>query len=317
MGFQQTVNVELGFGIPGALYDDAPVRSAPYELVSASAAYNVIGATAYTVTSGDPGDNSASAIAAAGGTGTFAGILMNSKVYSTSGTTAGALSTTMTLPNYFIGELLTMGDIVVTLPGSANVGDNVAYDQTTGALTTYKAVTSFTAALASTGVLTVSAVTAGMLQVGMVISGTGVPPNTYITSLGTGTGNTGTYNTNYSSATTAITAEAMTSASLPPPAASVTGTILTTGVMTVTAVGSGQLAIGQVLYGTNVPAYTTITALGTGTGGTGTYTVSPAPTSTVASTTITADPTVQIPNASVYRFAAAGNGGVGVIKVTN
>jgi hypothetical protein len=44
--------------------------------------------------------------------------------------------------------------------------------------------------------------------------------------------------------------------------------------LTVTAVTTGTLAIGQALSGTNVSSSTTITALGTGTGGIGTYTVS-------------------------------------------
>lgn len=44
--------------------------------------------------------------------------------------------------------------------------------------------------------------------------------------------------------------------------------------LTVSAVASGTLAIGQTLFGSGITAGTTITALGTGTGGTGTYTVS-------------------------------------------
>jgi hypothetical protein len=55
--------------------------------------------------------------------------------------------------------------------------------------------------------------------------------------------------------------------------------------MTVTAVGSGTIAVGQLITGTGVTAGTTITALGTGTGSTGTYTVSAS--QTTASTTIT------------------------------
>lgn len=62
--------------------------------------------------------------------------------------------------------------------------------------------------------------------------------------------------------------------------ASISGTT-----MTVTAVGSGTLYVGQVLKGTGVTSLTIITALGTGTGGTGTYTVNAS--QTVASTTIT------------------------------
>jgi hypothetical protein len=51
--------------------------------------------------------------------------------------------------------------------------------------------------------------------------------------------------------------------------ASISGTT-----MTVTAVASGTLAVGDIVYGGSVSPITKITALGTGTGGTGTYTVS-------------------------------------------
>lgn len=44
--------------------------------------------------------------------------------------------------------------------------------------------------------------------------------------------------------------------------------------LTVSAVASGTLAVGQALYGAGVVAGTTIAALGTGTGGVGTYTIS-------------------------------------------
>lgn len=49
---------------------------------------------------------------------------------------------------------------------------------------------------------------------------------------------------------------------------------ITTTTMTVTAVGSGALAVGQFVDGAGVDPTTYITALGSGTGGTGTYTVS-------------------------------------------
>lgn len=64
----------------------------------------------------------------------------------------------------------------------------------------------------------------------------------------------------------------------------VTGSIAGT-TLTVSAVTTGVLTVGQGISGTGVTAGTTITALGTGTGGTGTYTVSVS--QTVASTTIT------------------------------
>lgn len=65
----------------------------------------------------------------------------------------------------------------------------------------------------------------------------------------------------------------------------VTGAIAGT-TLTVSAVTSGTLAVGQTISGSGVTAGTKITALGTGTGGVGTYTVSE--TQTAASTTITA-----------------------------
>lgn len=66
-----------------------------------------------------------------------------------------------------------------------------------------------------------------------------------------------------------------------------TGSISTT-TLTVSAVTSGTIRVGQTISGTGVTAGTTITALGTGTGGAGTYTVSTS--QTAASTTISAAP---------------------------
>jgi hypothetical protein len=51
--------------------------------------------------------------------------------------------------------------------------------------------------------------------------------------------------------------------------ASITGTT-----MDVTAVSTGTIAVGDIVYGANIAPITRITALGTGTGGVGTYTVS-------------------------------------------
>lgn len=68
--------------------------------------------------------------------------------------------------------------------------------------------------------------------------------------------------------------------------ASFTGSISGT-TLTVTAVASGYLGVGETIYGTGVTAGTTIDALGTGTGGTGTYTVSTS--QTVGSVAMTAD----------------------------
>jgi hypothetical protein len=129
MGFQSTVSIAQGFGVPGELYTDAPHKAQSFILESALATYNIIGATAFTVTS--------QGIAAAGGTNPFAGILANPKVAPLQGTLAGgSLAPTLVLPNEAQADIVSMGDLIVTLPAAAAIGDLVVYDNTTGALST-------------------------------------------------------------------------------------------------------------------------------------------------------------------------------------
>lgn len=93
-------------------------------------------------------------------------------------------------------------------------------------------------------------------------------------------------------------------------AAVVTGSIATT-VLTVTAVTSGTLSVGQTISGSGVTAGTKITAYGTGTGGTGTYTVDTS--QTASSTTITASAA----SAAAYAHNAANTGTMGAITVSS
>jgi hypothetical protein len=136
----------------------------------------------------------------------------------------------------------------------------------------------FTASIATT-VLTVTAVANGVIANNDYVYGSTVSVDTLITSLGTGTGGTGTYNINNSQT---VGSSTIFSA---PVAAQVTASIAA-NTMTVTAVSSGTLSVGQLIKGTNVQDNTVITALGTGTGGNGTYTVNVS--QTVGSTTIRA-----------------------------
>lgn len=82
----------------------------------------------------------------------------------------------------------------------------------------------------------------------------------------------------------------------------VTGSIAGT-TLTVSAVASGTLKVGDVIAGSGVTAGTVITALGTGNGGTGTYTVSVS--QTASSTAMTADGAEETPW-YVHTAAAAG-----------
>ena len=121
--------------------------------------------------------------------------------------------------------------------------------------------------------LTVASVSSGTIAVGQSLYGIGVLAETVITALGTGTGGAGTYTINRSQT---VATAVLNSATV---GAVVTATIAST-TMTVSAVASGALHIGQTISGVGVTLGTIITAFGTGTGGAGTYTVSVA--STVA-----------------------------------
>ena len=130
MGFQSTVQLQQGFGVPGEMFTDSPWRAESFTLVSALASYNVIGATAYTKTSEGVAE------AGAGGALGFAGILVDPKNQTLLGVGGNALAPTLVLPNQTQAELLTMGTIIVTLPAPAAIGDYLIYDDVTGALAT-------------------------------------------------------------------------------------------------------------------------------------------------------------------------------------
>ena len=144
----------------------------------------------------------------------------------------------------------------------------------------------FTGAVSGT-TLTVTAMSSGAIAAGQRLFGVGVATETVITALGTGTGGVGTYTVNVSQT---VASESLSSAAV---GAVVTGAIAGT-TLTVSAVTSGVLYLGQTIQGAGVTANTMITALGTGTGGAGTYTVSTS--QTIASETLYALNFTQIPS---------------------
>lgn len=309
-GFQQTVNITTALGVPGEQFDDGPLRAQDFELVSANANYNIVGATIFTITS--------QGVAQAGNGGTLglAGLLVNPKAYASFGMPSGGpLAATMQLANYTQGELATMGSFVAAMDNIPNIGDLVTYDPVTGQISSIAPTAKFTASIAtSTGVdtLTVTAIPTGYLAIGSLISGTGIPVGTSITALGTGVGGIGTYTLSSSGLT--VSSEAMTAPNTPTPTTSYTASIATT-VLTVTAVGSGVPAIGQTVNGTGVAAGTVITArISVLADGTGTYTVNNS--QTVTSTTMTDDAHVICPKTIVDRYTLT-TPGLAVIKLTN
>lgn len=128
MALQTTVGFNQATGIVGDVIFDGPMRAYPVILASADAANNVVG-RAFTRAAGDDKD------VTAGGTGVFAGILINSKELALYGTAAGGtLAPTLTLPNEMAVSVMDMGFVVVSLSTDAAIGDDVHFVQATGAL---------------------------------------------------------------------------------------------------------------------------------------------------------------------------------------
>jgi hypothetical protein len=123
----------------------------------------------------------------------------------------------------------------------------------------------FTGSVSGT-TLTVTSVKSGTIAVGQHFFAVGALQESVITSLGTGTGGTGTYTLGLSQ--TIASSQMYTSSAGAVITASMSGTT-----MTVTAVASGTLYVGQTIQGAGIATQTIITALGTGSGGTGTYTI--------------------------------------------
>ena len=125
--------------------------------------------------------------------------------------------------------------------------------------------------------LTVSFIKSGTIAVGQHFFAVGALQETVITALGTGTGGVGTYTLGLSQ--TIASSQMYTSS----PGAIITASMSGT-TMTVTAVSSGTLYVGQTIQGAGITTQTIITALGTGSGSTGTYTINNS--QTVASETM-------------------------------
>lgn len=134
----------------------------------------------------------------------------------------------------------------------------------------------FTGSISGT-TLTVTSVSSGTITANQALTGVGVTAETVITALGTGSGGTGTYTVNLSQT---VAASSLASSAV---GARFTATIAGT-TMTVSAVASGTIYLGQTIQGVGLTAGTIVTALGTGTGGAGTYTLSAAHTIAVGIT---------------------------------
>lgn len=155
-----------------------------------------------------------------------------------------------------------------TAAGLIQTALNAIEAAVTGAIAPAIGVTAGTSTIAGT-TLTVATMSSGAIVPGAGVTGSGVTTGTTIVRQLTGpAGGAGTYQVSISQTVSAT---------------AITTTNAAAGVLTVSAVGSGVLTVGQNLSGGTVAAGTVITGELTGAGSTGTYIVSPSQTASSAS----------------------------------
>lgn len=168
--------------------------------------------------------------------------------------TAFLADNTQVVPGGFMVVGFDGGDFWARFNGAISSGGTVYADETTGnpvasASTTATASAGFTGTASLVGasvVMTVVTQTAGVLNVGDALTGTGIPAGTTVASFGTYTKAAGTGTVNMSAAASATeAAEAVTSTSL---------------FINATALLTGSLNVGDVITGTGVTSGTTITS---------------------------------------------------------
>ncbi len=317
--FQSTINTYPALGVPGDLAFNGPIRGIPYNLYSAGTP-NILG-YAFTVSNGgnpDPlGGTPNAGTATVGGTGKFAGILYNTKEYSSFGTSGAPLNPTLALPDYTVGSLMQMGEVFVNVDNQPSIGDLVTYDPADGSISTVAPTVNFVGS-SSTTTLTVASISSGQIRVGMLIgtpANPGVAAGTFITALGSGLGGVGTYTISISQSIAGSTAITVPNSAAP----AFSGTATSSGTtLTVATVVSGQVYVGMPVIGTGFAAGTIVTAFipsTGGVGGTGTYTINQANTVTPA-VAIVATGNIIIPNAVISHYDIAFPG-LAVAKLTN
>jgi len=151
--------------------------------------------------------------------------------------------------------------LAITIAPGANVGSIVNTGSIAASITDSKATSGTAGAIIDQSGTVASITNTGQIAAGLIPTDSSFVLTGNRTAIDVSASTTGTAITE----TPSVTFEGK-------PAPQFTGSISGT-TLTVSAVASGNLAVGQTLYGTGIAAGTTITAAGTGTGGTGTYTI--------------------------------------------
>lgn len=126
MTFQSSINYDFGFGIPGEIVRDGPLRSHVGYLNTTDPTQNAFGRV-FTL-------NGDGKTVGAGGTGVIWGILSNPKQHVSMGTTSGPLAPNFVLPNNITADFVEFAKIVVPLYGTkaATAGLQVQFAQADG-----------------------------------------------------------------------------------------------------------------------------------------------------------------------------------------
>jgi hypothetical protein len=126
--FQQAINYDFGFGIPGEIVRDGPLRShIGYLNTAGGVTTNNAFGNVFTL-------NGDGKTVGAGGTGDIWGILANPKQHVSLGNASGPLAPVFILPNNVTADFVQFAKIVVPLYGTkaAAAGLQVQYAQATG-----------------------------------------------------------------------------------------------------------------------------------------------------------------------------------------
>lgn len=169
------------------------------------------------------------------------------------------------------------------------------------------AVIASATAVAGTYTLTINTLTSGTIALGQLVTMAGIPPSTYIESIGTFDGTSGTVFLSQPVAVSKTAVAATTTASAGQGGAVVSSATADNGSTTITinTITSGALAVGQSVSGTGIASGTYIASLGTGSGGTGTYVLSAATTATITTAAVNFSGFIETP----WYAKSAGNVG--------
>lgn len=138
MAFQTQINRFLAGGIAGEYADDSPRRETGYILTAQKDALNDDAITALPKFACAFTHTDTDGVAIVGGTGAFAGVLVNPKMY----VNHANLNASLELPDGSQGGLCTMGHVFVKSATAFAPGYVAAYANATGVISAYASVAS-------------------------------------------------------------------------------------------------------------------------------------------------------------------------------